>query len=875
MPQPSRVVESIFAHALTSPNSIALVDDQQHVTYADLTRRVTAVAHGLLATGVTTGDRVGIAIPRSVDAVVAVLAVHLCRAAYVPIDTDQPTSRLGTIVEVADVGLIIVPEASAPVSWNETCQTVEFAALCVAQPGASDALVFPEGDGADSAYVIFTSGTTGAPKGVEIDHSNLDALLMAWDTIMGVKKHTSLWLSALSFDASVAEIFWPLHAGGTLAISPPNRSSVGLADDVGSFICTHTITHVQCTPTRAKLLLADPNDRASLCRVEHFVIGGEALPSSVASELLEAGVQRLTNAYGPTEATVWAFTHEVTRASLDAAIVPLGLALPGVQSVIVDGAGYAVSAGEIGELILAGPFVSRGYVQRPELTAISFGKRTFGSVELQSYKTGDLVSLNVDGTMAFRGRCDGQVKLRGHRIELGEVEAILEAHSDVQDVIVVLDRRHVAATEEAQDLIAAVSVRSSEGTAPRALTRIKNDALVESLKEHLAARLPAIMVPRSIVLFESIPQTTSGKLDRVAVRESLGGERVRPAATESDDGLSALVEDFRIVLPTRAGHVITAESNFFDCGGHSLLVVELVERIARRTQISVPLSALLEASSPSELLHYLEAQSLREYSPIVHFSHSIEGLATHKRRRLFFIHGAGGHVLRFQSLAATLADEIELIGIQAIGVEGDQQPDRSLDEMADRYAEAIAAFDDGPYLLGGYSDGGILSVHVAQRLARRGGLVKGLIFVDSFRPAPFPNGLLEKAANVVHNAIHRDGLNVRSWAAGAMSGWRSRAQWDAEGAAALKRLGYNDVFAIIESAVQSSPKPGSVSAPALLIRTFAENPVRRRDYSVAYDAPSTTSVKWVNGKHDELFKEGSTIELSQYIRSFVVALPDV
>jgi amino acid adenylation domain-containing protein len=936
------VAATVLQHARGGSTQNALVEGSRSISYQDLAIRAERFAERLASYGIRRGDRVGISLLRTAETVVTILGIHLCGAAYVPLDPELPPHRLAMMSESADVALIVVDDDRNRPLWAADRECVSYFAIATAT-----ATGVPEGArGEDLAYVIFTSGSTGKPKGVPITHDNLRGLLHAWDNVMGPQKHVSLWLSALSFDASVAEIFWPLHAGGTLAITPPARGPAGLGLSIGQLLCTHKVTHMQCTPTRAKMLLADPDDRAALAQIQHFVIGGEALPVALAKDLLAAGVQRLTNAYGPTEATVWATTFEVTNDSLQAlgangndertAVVPIGHPLDGVHVRILDEHGVEVAPGSVGELELAGVLVSPGYLHRsvqgdnpdrsdnparsenPALgdnaalgdnqarsenafrfvvisdapAALSVPKTPFDlalpttaittenslthtttdtttnplAQPTWTYRTGDLSQRLPHGELAFHGRVDAQVKIRGHRIELGEIEAVLMQHPNVQHAIVDLDRRHVAVGESPNELIAAISLGNAE-----VVQRIDDPALTAELRAYVRSELPLVMVPRSIVAFTSLPLTTSGKLDRMAIQALLGGEREKQSENSGVHDIASLVDDFRKVLPQRSGHQITEDSNFFDCGGHSLFVVELVERLDRRLGVRVPLSALLRAPTPRQLHEAIDRHNSREYNPIVRFASSHEPATTKPAatRRVYVIHGAGGHVLRFQPVAKALADEVEIVGIQAIGVEGTEVPDVDLKTMAHRYADAIHAIDPGPYELAGYSDGGIIAVHVAHLLEQRGATIRSLIFFDSFRPIPFPSNPVKRIANAVYNFAHRDGLPLTTWLRASLEGWRRRSEWDTEGAAALKRLGYNDVFDTIETAVRDGGPAPRVHAPALLVRTFTESPLRRRDYSVAYTSPDATTVSWVAGKHDELFYEPAANDLVKSVRVFL------
>jgi amino acid adenylation domain-containing protein len=909
------VVETLFQHAFRQPDSIALIDGRDSLTYAQLGRTVLHLGERLQLLGVRRGDRVGIALEPSVATICVILALHSCGAAYVPLSDSQPLLRICSMVDDASVTIVVTQDLATSVFDELGIKRIDMTALSADLNGIFEvssrsetqlALVPPtspldlspaDGAASDTAYVIFTSGSTGRPKGVQVTHKNLDALMQAWDRVMGSTRHVSLLLSALTFDASVAELFWPLHHGGTLVIASKADAHQG-GEGLGNLIRKHNISHLQCTPTRATLLLADPCDRAALAHIKHLVIGGEALTRSLARLLLDAGIERITNAYGPTEATVWAFTQEVTS-DLPTEVVGIGDPLSGITAAIVDCRGNDITEiGMQGELVLGGPFVASGYVGRDELSAERFFSRSYhhAGESVPSYRTGDRVARNANGTFAFHGRSDDQVKIRGHRIELGEIEAALGAHCGVQQSVVCVQERNGS-----NELVALVVAHAAN----------KAKLQAQDLRVHLKDLLPAVMVPSRIVLVAELPLTSASKIDRVRAREeilpsiqpvadqdiddlspSAGNRQSSPPDGHSKAPIEAMILDFAHALGLSVDPTINAElaqstassaairegspteilvgrnTNFFAAGGHSMFAVALLARIEDRTGVRLPIRELLSSPTPEQLLVVMQrhlADPAQTFDPLVRFRLSSA------KRRLYLIHGAGGNVLRYRNLARALNDVVDVVGIQAIGVEPGNQPDLTLAAMVERYVGALLATGDQDFELGGYSDGGIVAIHVAHRLVQAGRSVRSLTLLDAFLPITTNMGLPAQLANIRFSFSSRHTLPLAKWLRGSLIGWRRRCEWDREGPEALRRLGYVDIYALNERAVQHEALPTRFSAPVLVVRTFEETPTRRRNYDIGYD-PEQATVAWVHGPHDELLKPPSIPELELGVRAFLASV---
>jgi amino acid adenylation domain-containing protein len=567
-PVPAGLVhEWIAAQAARTPEAVAVTFGAASLTYRELDRRANGLAWRLLLDlGVGPEVRVGIALERSLEMVVGVLAVLKAGGAYVPLDPSYPAERLAFMVE--DSGLATV--LRSPLRVAEAAEA----------PHA--------GVGADNAaYVIYTSGSTGRPKGVQISHGALANFLASMAERLGIgARDVLLSVTSLSFDIAGLELYLPLTGGGRIVLASREEA----ADGQRLQELTAGATVLQATPATWRLLL---DSRWQGGEGLKALCGGEALSPSLASSLLER-VGALWNCYGPTETTIWSTVEEVVQI---AGAVAIGRPIANTEAYVLDRRGAPVPLGAPGELVLGGAGVARGYLGRPDLTAERFVPNPFGAPGSRMYRTGDLVRYRADGALGFLGRIDHQVKLRGFRVELGEVEAVLASHPAVRAsaVVALADRR--------EDLrLVAYVVVNAEASVP---------GTPAELRAFLKKALPDSMVPSSFVSLAALPLTPSGKVDRRALPApdgaSLGsGAELAAPATAVEE---VLAEIWRKVLGvTRVGR----HDNFFDLGGHSLLLAELRQRLQERFGRELSMVEMFRHATVAAMAEHLAAGGAAE-----------------------------------------------------------------------------------------------------------------------------------------------------------------------------------------------------------------------------------------------------------------------
>ncbi|HEV2148540.1 MAG TPA: amino acid adenylation domain-containing protein, partial [Longimicrobiaceae bacterium] len=575
---PACVHELVAAQAARTPCAAAVVFRGETLSYAELESRANRLAHHLRRLGVGPETRVGVCLERTLELVVALLAVLKAGGAYVPLDPAYPRERLGWMQEDAGVALVLTSSALAgvlPTGTRGLALDAARAAVDAEPDGAPEPGVLPE----NLSHVIFTSGSTGRPKGVMIRHSSV-VVLLHWlrEAVSDEERASVLFSTSINFDVSVAEVFGTLAWGGKLVLVENALELSALEEPV---VCASMV------PTAAAVLLRMGGIPAC---VRTLNLGGEALPNDLAQALYALGtVEKVGNLYGPTEDTTYS-TYSLVERGAERVLV--GRPVAGTQAYVLDGEMQPGPVGVVGELYLAGEGLSRGYAGRPELTAERYLPNPFAAPGSRMYRVMDRVRWHSTGELEYLGRTDFQVKVRGFRIELGEIEAALRSHPAVREAAAVVREDASGAPGDRRIVAYVVPV---DGAAPAAA----------EMRVHVKARLPEYMVPSAFVSLETLPLNPNGKLDRRALpapEASQGGGYVAPR-TPTEELLAGIFAEVLGLAPERVG----ARDDFFELGGHSLLATRAASRARVAFGVEVPLRAIFEAPTVAALAAEVDA----------------------------------------------------------------------------------------------------------------------------------------------------------------------------------------------------------------------------------------------------------------------------
>jgi amino acid adenylation domain-containing protein len=587
-----------------TPTEIAVAYKSKQLTYQELNARANQLAHYLIAQGVQPDTLVGLQMERSIEMVIGLLAIHKAGGAYLPLDPDFPVDRLALMIEDSQSPIMLTQQRLIPkLNIGSTVRSIAIDTIwpeITHNPTNNPSTnVKP----ANLAYIIYTSGSTGKPKGVMVEHRNAVNFFTGMDERIGAKPGVWLAVTSLSFDISVLEIFWTLTRGFKVVVYSAKTERTRLEQDnsIAGLIDRHQVTHLQCTPSMAGLLIADPKTANAISQIQTMMVGGEALTEALATQLQKIVRGQVHNMYGPTETTIWSTTHALNNVS---GVVPLGRPIANTQLYILDKLQQPVPVGIAGELLIGGQGVTRGYLNRPDLTQERFIPNPFSADPLvgvafplgnRLYRTGDSVRYRADGNLEFLGRIDFQVKIRGYRIELGEIETILGRHETIREVAIIV-REDIPGDQR----IVAYFI-PQPGQQPTAAT----------LRTYLRDQLPEYMVPSNFVELQSFPLTPNRKVDRKAFPAPLlvpsqpAPSKSAPTPTISPQKTTEqnLIEIWQKLLQTPT---VAVTDNFFNLGGNSLMAVTLMGEIRSGLNVDLPLVSLFQSPTILGLIKEIE-----------------------------------------------------------------------------------------------------------------------------------------------------------------------------------------------------------------------------------------------------------------------------
>ncbi|MBN3927684.1 amino acid adenylation domain-containing protein, partial [Nostoc sp. NMS4] len=677
-PRQACIHQLFEAQVESTPDAVAVVFQNEQLTYRELNSRANQLAHYLRSLGVQTNELVGICLDRSLEMVVGVLGILKAGAAYLPLDPKHPQARTAFMVEDSQVKVLLTQQRLVEFLPKHIAKLVELDtdSQFIVQEDEENLVCGKDTTPENLAYVIYTSGSTGTPKGVKVPHRTVVNFLASMREQPGlIQQDILLSVTTLSFDIAVLEIFLPLIVGATTFIVSREVATDG--EKLLTTLNHSKATVMQATPATWQLLLA-----AGWQGSKHLKIlcGGEALSPALAKELVNRA-QSVWNMYGPTETTVWSTCYLIPEDG-----IPLiGQPIANSQIYLLDGFLQPVPVGVPGEMYIGGAGVTLGYLNRPELTKERFISNPFSQEpNARLYRTGDLARYRTDGNLEYLQRIDDQVKIRGFRIELGEVELALAQYPGVQQAVVIAPE--VFPGEKR--LVGYVVPNSEQIIA------------IAQLRNFLQMKLPSYMVPSDFVILDTLPINTNGKVNRKAlpVANLTNVETEKTFATAEDSLQLQLTEIWENILGI---HPIGITDNFFDLGGHSLLAVRLFSQIEKIAGKNLPLSILLQAPTIQQLANIVERERSSKPGVVatptadvmsetsIPWSSLVAIQPNGSKPPFFCVHGFGGEVLRFRELALHLESDQPFYGLQPQGLDGKQLPYTRIEDMAAHYIRQI------------------------------------------------------------------------------------------------------------------------------------------------------------------------------------------
>ena len=691
------VPQLIEQQAATTPEALAISMEDQQLNYRELNQQANQLAHHLRAHGVGPNVLVGVCLERSIDLVIGLLGILKAGGAYVPIDPSYPAERITFMLTDTGISVLVTKQSFAALSLSAQDTRMIFLdsnRALLAQESPSNPPTTITAD--DLAYVVYTSGSTGRPKGVQISHrSVLNLVLWYHQAFELTSTYRTTQFASPAFDVITKELWPPLTIGASIHIIDENIRGVPTA--LRDWLVTNKITLTVLPALLAESLIALEWPPTTALRF--LLTGGDVLHYYTPAALPFT----LINNYGPTEATVVATYERVPRSGQETGLPSIGRPIANTQIYVLDEQLYQVPIGAVGEMYIGGHGLAQGYLNRPELTAERFISNPFSTdPNARLYKTGDLVRYRSDGRIDFVGRSDQQVKIRGYRIELSEIEVVLSQHPAVEDVAVVAREDGAGAKR----LVAYVTFHKDA------------TATVAELQQEMHQHLPAYMVPSAFMFLTHMPITANGKVDRRALpapetmQRSVAAPFVEPTSLVQRQ-LAQIWEELLAV------HPIGIQDNFFSAGGHSLLAARLLDKITQAFGKKLAPETLFAGPTIEQLATNLtEGESTNTTTTRI----PVIALQTGSRQRpFFFLHGdwTGGAFYCFiLAQAAGPKQPFYVLGTYKFAA---QQTLPTVEKMVAAYIEEMRSIQpEGPYLIGGFCNGGLLAYEIATQLREAG-----------------------------------------------------------------------------------------------------------------------------------------------------------
>ncbi|UOB81277.1 non-ribosomal peptide synthetase DhbF [Bacillus sp. ZJS3] len=724
---PEMTLSQLFEkQAHINPNAIAVVFEDEKLTYEELNKKANKIARLLIAKGIGPDQLVALAMPRSLNMVVSLLAVLKAGAGYLPLDPDYPSDRISFMLHDAKPSCVLT-NSNVEIECDEELKILVDDVKVIEEIEKYSEENIDEMERVKSltpshiAYVIYTSGSTGRPKGVMIPHQNVVRLLGATDHWFQFDAD-DVWtmFHSYAFDFSVWEIWGPLLYGGRLVVVPHTVSRS--PKEFLQLLVKEKVTVLNQTPSAFYQLMQADRENEEIGQklsLRYVVFGGEALELSRLEDWYSRhphNAPKLINMYGITETTV-----HVSYIELDETIVSLransliGCSIPDLKVYVLDNYLQPVPPGVVGEMYVAGAGLARGYLGRAGLTAERFIADPFGKPGTRMYRTGDLARWRHDGTLDYIGRADHQIKIRGFRIELGEIEAVIMKHPKIEQV--------------------AVIVREDQPGDKRLVSYIvaSNNEMIDTneIRQFAGGSLPDYMVPYAFVVVNELPLTPNGKLDRKALPapEFIASASSRGPRTPQEEMLCDLFTEV-LSMPQ-----IGIDDGFFDLGGHSLLAVQLMSRMKEALGVELNIGTLFAAPTVAGLAERLEMGNGQSALDVL-----LPLRSGGDQLPLFCVHPAGGLSWCYAGLMKSLGTDYPIYGVQARGIAKNEELPKSLEEMAADYLKHVREVQPhGPYRLLGWSLGGNVVHAMAAQLQNEGEEVELLVMLDSYPGHFLPN----------------------------------------------------------------------------------------------------------------------------------------